>query len=83
MIENKKTVFFDLGNVILYFSHEKMCKQLAQIAHTSPENIERLLLKSSLADMYERGALSTKQLHQEFCSQFKTKIDIDIFLHAM
>jgi HAD superfamily hydrolase (TIGR01509 family) len=83
MIENKKTVFFDLGNVILYFSHEKMCQQLALLAHTSHENIEKLLLKSTLADMYERGAVSSEQIYKEFCSQFNTKIDIDIFLHAM
>ncbi len=62
----KKTVFFDLGNVLIFFSHEKMFRQLANCA-----NISLPVLKNyaaSALESYETGRLTTEEIHSNLSS---------------
>lgn len=59
-----QTIFFDLGNVILFFDHNLMCIQLAQLAGIEDSRVRALLFEEGLSERYERGDVST----QEICS---------------
>ena len=39
-----KFLYFDLGKVILEFSHERMCAQMAEAAGTTVENVRSFVL---------------------------------------
>ncbi len=67
----KKTVFFDLGNVLIFFSHKKMCRQVADIFGVSPEIIYDILFKERIADDYENGFLSSEELYHLLCRTLK------------
>ncbi|MCX6989560.1 MAG: HAD family phosphatase [Chlamydiae bacterium] len=85
MVKNilQRTVFFDLGNVILLFCHQKMCSNLAEVCGLPLETIQTALLKSHLGDLYERGLLNDAQLHQKICEQFSIDIHPADFFQAM
>ena len=36
-----KILYFDLGKVLVEFSHERMCKQMAEVAGTTPEAVRK------------------------------------------
>ena len=59
------TIFFDLGNVLLFFNLEKMASQLASCMKISVEQLhEQKLLKPELLQNYETGRLSSEELYR-------------------
>jgi putative hydrolase of the HAD superfamily len=74
--------YFDLGNVLLAFSHERMCRQMAAVAGSDPDAIRRLVLGSglhaaegSLQQRLERGALTVDEAFEEFCRRLDVRPD--------
>lgn len=61
-----RTCLFDMGNVLVFFSHDRMCEQLGQLCDRSTEEIRQLLLDSGVQWNYERGRLSPTQFHEWF-----------------
>lgn len=78
----KKTVFFDLGNVVLLFCHQRMCKQVADCSGVPLTQVEEALLKSSYADLYERGGIDNHTLHKKFCEHFSSQVTANEFYSA-
>ncbi|MGI9457716.1 MAG: hypothetical protein ACR2NU_14215, partial [Aeoliella sp.] len=64
-------LYFDLGNVLLTFSNEKACAQLAAVAGVAHAEVESLLLgsheKSSFLYRYERGEVTDEAFYLAFC----------------
>lgn len=67
-------LFFDLGNVLLSFSHERMCEQMAAVAHVDVAAVQRVLLgdphatgPDSLQWRLERGEINVNEAFEEFC----------------
>ena len=58
-----KTILFDLGNVLVDFSHDLMCSQIANLLNSDPELTRRHLFESGLSDQFERGELSEVEFH--------------------
>src|SRR5688500_6233254 len=56
-----RAVFLDIGNVVLYFSHEKMCRQLAAACGTTPDAIRRGILESGYTTPYDRGDVTSEE----------------------
>ena len=54
---NYKTIIFDLGNVLISFSHEKMFKQVGELIGMSSEEIYELLFEERTRHQYERGLI--------------------------
>lgn len=54
--------YFDLGNVLVGFSHQKACRQLAGISGRTVKEVEHLLFESPLQMAFERGELDTPQI---------------------
>ncbi len=59
------TIFFDLGNVLLFFDHEKMCRQIAELTRLDINYITQTM--ASRLDPYERGEITTQNIYRDFC----------------
>jgi glucose-1-phosphatase len=80
-------LYFDLGNVLLYFSHERACRQMAEAASTgeieiTPTDVRRAVFESGLEDLYETGQITTAEFYVQFCRQTGTRPDLDRLMHA-
>ena len=71
-----KTFLFDLGNVLLFFSHEKMCQQMGELCGRSAEQIRQLVFVPEAHLRYERGEWSEEEFHTWFASQVGCEISL-------
>ncbi|MCM8763672.1 MAG: HAD family phosphatase [Candidatus Omnitrophica bacterium] len=55
-----KTIIFDLGNVLIRFSHSIAAKKLTQYSPYSHEEIHNLIFDSNIVSRYETGKIKTK-----------------------
>ena len=64
-------IYFDLGNVLLSFSHERMCQQMAAVARVEPEVVRRALFDAAegrpLQWRFEAGEFETAGAYELFC----------------
>ena len=58
-----KTVYFDLGNVLIFVNFPKLLYGLENLSGLSSEKIQSFLNGSNLRERYEKGLLTT----QDFC----------------
>ncbi len=77
----KKTLFFDLGNVLIFFDHKQMCKQVASLTGIKEETITDLM--HLYGDLYERGSLSSKALHEKICALTTTPVSFESLMEAL
>ena len=75
-------IFFDLGNVLLDFTHERGFSQIADIAGTTAEHVRAALVDTGLSDRYEIGELTTGEFHYEFCSATNTTASLEELTRA-
>jgi putative hydrolase of the HAD superfamily len=54
-----RAVFFDIGNVVLYFSHEQMWRQLAAACSTTTAAVRAGILESGYTVLMDRGVVTT------------------------
>jgi putative hydrolase of the HAD superfamily len=60
-----RTCLFDLGNVLVHFSHDRMCAQIGELCGRSGPDIRALLIDSGLQWDFERGRLSEDQFREQ------------------
>ena len=70
-----KACLFDMGNVLVSFSHDKMLKQMAAVCDCKPEFLREWLFDSDRFLDYERGNISDEELHQLIEQATNKKID--------
>src|SRR6476620_8059707 len=80
-----RAIYFDLGNVLLGFSHERMFRQLAAVAGVPADVVHRALFDETHSDsskdlrsaqwLYEVGLLDTDGYYEHFCAQTGTRPD--------
>jgi putative hydrolase of the HAD superfamily len=80
-------LYFDLGNVLLYFDHETACRQMAAVATTEahrvlPGDVRRIVFESELENLYETGQVTSREFYEAFCEAVGTRPDFDHLLHA-
>ncbi|EAQ80283.1 HAD family hydrolase [Blastopirellula marina] len=61
--------YFDLGNVLLYFDHDRACRQMAQVADAPVEQVRDVVFFSGMQVRYETGEINTAEFHAYFCQQ--------------
>lgn len=76
------TLFFDIGNVLLFFSHEKMCRQLADLTAMPYQRVHDILFKEGYGIKYELGKVSTESLHHYLSQTCSRSIDFIKLLKA-
>ena len=77
-----KFVYFDLGNVILNFTHQIMVDNVAKVASVDAASVKKHMFDSGLENRYETGELNSQQFHEEFCKLADAKCDLAEFLNA-
>jgi glucose-1-phosphatase len=77
----KHTIFFDLGNVLIFFSHQKMCRQVAEYCDLAIELVEKVM--HQYGDLYERGHVDNKTIYDEFCRLSPKKLQFESLMHAV
>jgi len=79
-------LYFDLGNVLLSFSHERMCRQMAEAAGVDAERVRRALFGSaagpSVQWRFERGDLNALLVYEHFCLEVGARPDMDALFAA-
>jgi glucose-1-phosphatase len=60
-------LYFDMGNVLLRFSHERMAKQMARVAGIDFRRAWQTLFEDGLHWAYERGEFTREQFYSRFC----------------
>lgn len=63
-----KAAIFDLGNVVLLFSHERMCRQLAEVFGMAPEAVRREIFETDFVSRYDRGLETTEEMFRRLAA---------------
>ena len=72
-----KFIYFDLGRVLLDFTHERGFEQIAESAELTPDAVRAALFDTGISDRYETGELSTGEFHQEFCAASGSNLSVE------
>ncbi len=75
-------IYFDLGNVLLKFDHQRACRQVGELVKRPAAEIWDLLFTSELQARYEAGAITSGEMHEEFCRASATRSDYEAFHQA-
>ncbi len=71
-----------MGNVLVHFSHEKMCRNIAPLCGWTEAETKKFLLNEGRLWKLERGEITEEQFHEEFCQATGRPLDIDELQHA-
>src|SRR5687768_33372 len=77
-----RTVVFDMGNVLVRFSHERMCEQIGGLCGRAGPEVKSLLLDSGLQWDFERGQVDEAGFHRRFEEAVGRGLPIDDLRHA-
>lgn len=72
-----ETCLFDLGNVLVMFSHDRMCRQLTELFQTDVSYIREALFEQRLQHRFERGHISETEFQSELERRFRTRVNFD------
>jgi putative hydrolase of the HAD superfamily len=72
-----ETLLFDLGNVLVHFSHDRMCRQMAEVCGTTTAELRSQLIDSGLMWDFERGRVSAGELIARLESSLARSIDAE------
>ena len=61
-----RTCLFDLGNVLVYFCHERMIDNVAAVSDVSPSTVRQVLIDDGLNLQLECGRITEQEFHQHF-----------------
>jgi FMN phosphatase YigB (HAD superfamily) len=78
-LNNKKIIVFDLGGVILKFSHLSICEKLSNISNTPVNEIYEFIFKSDLESKYEIGAITSSDFYNKIIDFLKIIISFNGF----
>jgi putative hydrolase of the HAD superfamily len=71
-------LYFDMGNVLLGFSHERMAAQMAAAVGIEPQRAWDILFAGDLGIRHETGKVTNREFYDEFCrAAGKTGVDRD------
>ena len=75
-------IYFDLGNVLLYFSRERQFSQMAQVLGISATELDLLVNQNDLMHRCETGELSPQQAHTILCDAAKSTCNFESLFRA-
>ena len=57
-----RALLFDMGNVLVHFSHDRMCRQIGDLVGRSGDDVRRELMNSGLFGAYELGEITSNEM---------------------
>lgn len=77
-----RTVVFDMGNVLVRFSHEQMCEQMGRLCGRTGQEVAAILFESGLQWDFERGNCDEQEFHRRFEEAVGSQVPLDNLRHA-
>jgi len=77
-----KILYFDLGNVLVHFSHERQCRQLAAVAGVPVDQVRQILYEGTLGHDCECGRVTPREAFDRLCGELGVRPDFDALLMA-
>ncbi|HXY36609.1 MAG TPA: HAD family phosphatase [Planctomycetaceae bacterium] len=77
-----RTLLIDLGNVLLYFSHERMCQQIADACRAPLVELQQILFTERLQQRFERGEVSEEGFRQTLEAALGRPLDAEALRRA-
>lgn len=77
-----KTIFFDIGNVLVFFNQAKMFEQIATCSGLELTDVKKLLLEHRLQEQYETGAIDSATIFQIFQNHSPKPLSLHEFFDA-
>lgn len=71
-----------MGNVLLHFSHEKMCRNIAALCGWDYDRTRTFLMEEGRQLQLERGDVTEEAFHAEVCHAAGRALDLDELRHA-
>lgn len=78
-----QTCIFDLGNVLVFFSHDRMVSNIANASGASREVVRDFLFPSGFQAAIETGQVTEEEFHAEFQSRTNTSVSLPDLRHAV
>jgi putative hydrolase of the HAD superfamily len=69
-----KALLFDLGDVIVGLDFDRAYRKLEGVCRHKSDEIPGIIGRAGLADPYERGQLTNREFHAEFCRALDLEI---------
>ena len=79
----KRTVFFDIGNVLISCLPETMCHKMGEYLGCDPKRIEQFLFDEGYLNLYETGEMTSLDLHNELSTMTKSEIILEELMYVM
>ncbi|HVV99070.1 MAG TPA: HAD family phosphatase [Planctomycetaceae bacterium] len=77
-----RTCLFDMGNVLVHFCHDRMCRQIGALCGQTGPEIRKLLFDSELQWKFERGRLSEREFHAELSRLVAAELAFEALVEA-
>ncbi|HSX27037.1 MAG TPA: HAD family phosphatase [Chlamydiales bacterium] len=77
-----KTIYFDVGNVLIFFSRPQMMAQLSSCTGLSINQLYHFLFEQKLLEKYETGKITTEQLYHSIQSLSPREFSLQELLDA-
>jgi putative hydrolase of the HAD superfamily len=77
-----QTCLFDMGNVLVHFSHERMCSNVAEVCGMDVQQATEMLIDSGLQWQMERGEVNEDEFHRTIAQQASVPVSQQALLHA-
>lgn len=78
-----KTIYFDLGNVLIFFSFPKMIAQIGALSGMGRSEVERLFFQNDLRGLYETGQIDTAEVYRQFQRKSPLPFSLPEFMEAL
>ena len=75
-------IYFDLGNVLLYFDHSRAMRKMARVAGVTSEQMRSIVLDGTLQVEYETGWISGVQFVSRISDSIGRDLDVADILQA-
>ncbi len=82
MANPPKFIYFDLGNVLLNFSHRQAAEQIAAVTNTSAEHIWNLVFDGTLQTQLECGQIDSSQFCEAIRGSTGSQVTDEVLLQA-
>jgi len=77
-----QTFLFDMGNVLVHFCHDRMCRQMGALCGRTGDEVRSLLFGSELQHRFECGHVNEDEFHREFERLVEREVEFASLLHA-
>ncbi len=68
-------LYFDLGNVLVHFTVDRMLRQMGAVAGVGPERVREAVFRDGLQTDFETGRITPWQFHERFCQETGARPD--------